>query len=636
MVRTATLKTSVFNLVSTVVGGGVLSLPFTFAIMGVVFGPLALVVSAIMSDFSIYLLLSMSRRQGDLSYEDVAAKTLGEPARAFLLVLLFLLTFLCAAAYFVLAADLLQPIVTAFIDSTLSEHDARFYVMVGFMCLVGPLSFFKKLNALRFTSFLSIISISVLGVVLFYKLMTVKPTHFIIHPSSNHSHNNNSMQLLNIMINNNHSIHPIHPPIQINNGTILKHIKIWPNSFDDFMYALPISTVAYLCHFNVLPTNKELIKPTKSRIKRMIHSTIGICLSLYMVIAFCGYLFSLDLTCGDILNNYRNNDPAISIGRVGLVITLAMSFPLLVLPCRKVLSRLVYIFCCCSDDDDSSSNNNNNKYNKDGNNATASSRLLSKTDEQLLRNPVNERSNGLLSPIGTFITDSPANISARYSNGLRHKGYDSIDTTNNSAMFYEEQDINKQSPIGSLITSTEYHNLDNNGIIARESIKNKYKRGIVAKENNENAKNDIPLSMHIILTLSILIGSSQIALHVTSVVQIWSILGSSISILIAYIIPCSMYISLRNQQKYIVRKSGSGNLDDVKYDEGDNDDDDETNSRQLLDNINNSSTLFWAWVLLIFGIFTSICSTWQAIAQIKRPNCPHSIKIESTNQHHGL
>ena len=96
-----------------------------------------------------------------------------------------------------------------------------------------------------------------------------------------------------------------------------------------------------------------------------------------------------------------------------------------------------------------------------------------------------------------------------------------------------------------------------------------------------------------------------------------------------------MYISLRNQQKYIVRKSGSGNLDNVKYDEGDNDDD-ETNSRQLLDNINNSSTLFWAWVLLIFGIVTSICSTWQAIAQIKRPNCPHSIKIESTNQHHGL
>ena len=69
----------------------------------------------------------------------------------------------------------------------------------------------------------------------------------------------------------------------------------------------------------------------------MIHSTIGICLGLYIVIAFCGYLFSLDLTCGDILNNYKNDDPIISVGRVGLVITLAMSFPLLVLPCRTVL-----------------------------------------------------------------------------------------------------------------------------------------------------------------------------------------------------------------------------------------------------------------------------------------------------------
>ena len=51
-----------------------------------------------------------------------------------------------------------------------------------------------------------------------------------------------------------------------------------------------------------------------------------------MMIAFCGYLFSLDLTCGDILNNYKNEDPVVSVGRIGLVTTLAMSFPLLVMP----------------------------------------------------------------------------------------------------------------------------------------------------------------------------------------------------------------------------------------------------------------------------------------------------------------
>ena len=59
MVRTATLRTSIFNLVSTVVGGGVLSLPFTFSVMGVVFGPLALVVSAAIRLFDIFIAVNV-------------------------------------------------------------------------------------------------------------------------------------------------------------------------------------------------------------------------------------------------------------------------------------------------------------------------------------------------------------------------------------------------------------------------------------------------------------------------------------------------------------------------------------------------------------------------------------------------
>ena len=41
----------------------------------------------------------------------------------------------------------------------------------------------------------------------------------------------------------------------------------------------------------------------------MIHSTIGICLGLYIVICIFAFICSLDLTCGDILNNYKNDDP---------------------------------------------------------------------------------------------------------------------------------------------------------------------------------------------------------------------------------------------------------------------------------------------------------------------------------------
>ena len=597
MVRTATLRTSIFNLVSTVVGGGVLSLPFTFSVMGVVFGPLALVASAAMSDFSIYLLLSMSRRQGDLSYEDVAAKTLGEPARVLLLVLLFLLTFLCAAAYFVLAADLLQPLLTAFVDTSLSNHLARFYVMVGFMCVVGPLSFFRQLSALRFTSFLSIVSISVLGMVLFYKLVTATPTHFIIHPSNATNVSASFVDMYGvIMAGSGTGVGSA--PIGLRNGTVLKHIKVWPNSFNDFMYALPISTVAYLCHFNVLPTNKELIKPTKKRIQRMIHSTIGICLSLYIVIAFCGYLFSLDLTCGDILNNYKNDDPIISVGRVGLVITLAMSFPLLVLPCRTVLGRLIVMFCCSGKHKSVGGSSTSKKH-------TESTRLLSKTDEHLLSNPVAPA--GLLSPIGTFITDSPANISARYNESLRNN-YRTINESGENRVAHHTG--------GAADSGDDFLGVSNPTLAQGKSTSEQRASSTASVSQDSDDGAILALPIHVALTIFILAGSSQIALHVSSVVQIWSILGSSISIIIAYIIPCLMYISLRRQHK--LQHLPGANEPHKEM---------EVEREQVLDNMKKSSTLLWAWMLLIFATIASVCSTWQAIKQIKRPNCPHSIKV---------
>eukprot|EP00944_MAST-04C_sp_MAST-4C-sp1_P000149 g149.t1 len=361
------------------------------------------------------------------------------------------------------------------------------------MCVVGPLSFFRRLNALRFTSFLSIVSISVLGMVLFYKLVTSTPTHFIIHPGNATNVSASFVDMYGIIMAG-PGTDVGSAPIGLRNGTLLKHIKVWPNSFDDFMYALPISTVAYLCHFNVLPTNKELIKPTKKRIKRMIHSTIGICLGLYIVIAFCGYLFSLDLTCGDILNNYKNDDPIISVGRVGLVITLAMSFPLLVLPCRTVLGRLIVMFC----KDKSVSISRTSKH-------TESTRLLSKTDEHLLSNPVAPA--GLLSPIGTFITDSPANISARYNESLRNN-YRTINESDENGVAHDAD--------GAADSRDDFFYASNPTLAQGRNTSEQRASSTASVSQDSDDGATLALPIHVALTIFILAGSSQIALHVSS------------------------------------------------------------------------------------------------------------------------
>ena len=53
-----------------------------------------------------------------------------------------------------------------------------------------------------------------------------------------------------------------------------------------------------------------------------------------------GYLYRLDGTCGDVLQNFGTDDVLINIGRLALALTLALSTPLLVLPCRNAFYRL--------------------------------------------------------------------------------------------------------------------------------------------------------------------------------------------------------------------------------------------------------------------------------------------------------
>ena len=96
--RKSTLPVAVFNLVSTIIGGGVLSLPWSFAKAGLIPGILSILVAAGMSDFSVYILVAAARRSGAQSFEELAQKAFGSSARLLMLLLLFSLTYVCCIA----------------------------------------------------------------------------------------------------------------------------------------------------------------------------------------------------------------------------------------------------------------------------------------------------------------------------------------------------------------------------------------------------------------------------------------------------------------------------------------------------------------------------------------------------------
>jgi amino acid permease len=66
---------------------------------------------------------------------------------------------------------------------------------------------------------------------------------------------------------------------------------------------------------------------------------------LYIWISISGYLVNYDETDGNVLNNFDNDDPVISVGRIALSCSLLLAFPLMILPTRASMhSLLVMMF----------------------------------------------------------------------------------------------------------------------------------------------------------------------------------------------------------------------------------------------------------------------------------------------------
>eukprot|EP00939_MAST-03C_sp_MAST-3C-sp1_P003330 g3330.t1 len=298
---------AVFSLVSTILGGGVLSLPYAMSKTGVIGGPLLIIICAAISDFSLDLLL-LSARYGSAveTFEEVAKKAFGRRAQIMTVFLLFTLTWVCCVAYAVLIGDMFAPLVTYAIPGVTISSDGwnRKLLVVICSAAVAPLGMFRSLNALRFTSAFCVCSVALLAICI--AIRSIKRG----------------------VVFSNHDAHDF------------GHVRYWPESFADVLSSLPIYFVSYLCHFNVLSTHCEMKQPSRARVKNVIHITISSCTFLYILAGIMGYLYRLDGTCGDILQNFSTDDVLINIGRLALALTLVLSTPLLVLPCRNAFYRL--------------------------------------------------------------------------------------------------------------------------------------------------------------------------------------------------------------------------------------------------------------------------------------------------------
>ena len=79
----------------------------------------------------------------------------------------------------------------------------------------------------------------------------------------------------------------------------------------------------------------------------------------------------------------------------------------------------------------------------------------------------------------------------------------------------------------------------------------------VDPRSSDAAPPPLPLWQHAALTLGIVCVALVLALTIPSITVVWSIVGSSVSMLVAFVIPAASYLRIRRSKGWTARRAGA-------------------------------------------------------------------------------
>jgi amino acid permease len=301
----ATWISSVINLLNTIVGAGVLAMPLAMSHMGMVLGIVVMLWAGLTAGFGLYLQTRCAAylERGSSSFFALSQITYPNAAIIFDAAIA-IKCFGVGISYLIIIGDLMPGVVLGF-----AEEDglARFLLdrhfwITAFMLVCIPLSYLRRLDSLKYTSVIALISISYLVVLVVY--------HFAAHdtlPETGYE-------------------------------TPLRIFKWASPSLA--LSSLPVIVFAYTCHQNMFSVLNEIADNSHFRTTAVVGVSIGTAAAIYVLVAITGYLSFGNEVGGNIVAQYAPSVSA-TIGRAAIVVLVMFSYPLQVHPCRASVDAVL-------------------------------------------------------------------------------------------------------------------------------------------------------------------------------------------------------------------------------------------------------------------------------------------------------
>lgn len=149
--RKSNLVVAVFNLTASIMGGGLLSIPYAFSKSGILLGSLLMIVAAIITERSLYLLCLCSRLTGATTYGEVGEAAFGKNMEYFISFILGIYLMFAITGYMVLVKDIWTSLVVI-IGNMDEENPPSEELVLGIIIILITHSWYRN----HFTHFDSI------------------------------------------------------------------------------------------------------------------------------------------------------------------------------------------------------------------------------------------------------------------------------------------------------------------------------------------------------------------------------------------------------------------------------------------------------------------------------------------------
>ncbi|NXG39729.1 S38A3 protein, partial [Dromaius novaehollandiae] len=328
---------SVFNLSNAIMGSGILGLAYAMANTGIILFLFLLTAVALLSSYSIHLLLKSSGIVGIRAYEQLGYRAFGTPGKLAAAIAITLQNIGAMSSYLYIVKSEVPLVIQTFLN--LEEKTTDWYVNGNYLVIlvsiivILPLALMKQLGYLGYASGFSLSCMVFFLISVIYKKFQIPCPLPAQDVNSTGSHN----YTLGSTSNYQNGYTVLQAPDE---GTCS------PRFFtlnSQMAYATPI--MALMCHPEVLPIYTELKNPSKKKMQCISNISITVMYLMYFLAALFGYLTFYGRVESELLHTYNNVDPfdvLILCVRVAVLTAVTLTVPIVLFPVRRAIQQMLF------------------------------------------------------------------------------------------------------------------------------------------------------------------------------------------------------------------------------------------------------------------------------------------------------